>query len=115
MDERCWAKNRKNGSECTGALGKCARTKMHWRTWEVRQYIFDLAHLPSAPRSKITCWSGLVKSWLARSVFGRFSEPCLVTRARCQLLVGLSFKRTAIIEPSFIDGLNQLPNSIKRT
>ena len=47
---------------------------MHWRTWEVRQYIFDLAHQPSAAKSKMTYWSGLVKSWLARSVFGRFSE-----------------------------------------
>ena len=53
--------------------------------------------------------------WLAWSVFGRFSEPCLVTRARCQLLVGLFFERTTIIKPSFIDGLNQLTNSIKRT
>ena len=29
------------------------RKKMHWRTWEVRQYIFTLAHLPSAPRPRL--------------------------------------------------------------
>ena len=30
-----------------------SRKKMHWRTWEVRQYIFTLAHLPRAPRPRL--------------------------------------------------------------
>ena len=52
MDERSWAEKPENGSECTGALVKCARTKLNWRTCEVRQYNFGLAHLPSVPRSE---------------------------------------------------------------
>ena len=66
MDERSGAENPENGSECTGALVKCARTKLNWRTWEVRQYNFGLAHLPSARRSERPAGqalAGLVRVW----------------------------------------------------
>ena len=66
MDERSWAKNQKTGQNALAHLGSAPEQKLHWRTWEVRQYKFALAHLPSAPRPEYLLGrdlAGLVGFW----------------------------------------------------